>query len=297
MEKGMQFQPQSSSVREGYLLEVPQADIEPNPSQPRRRFPRQQIEALAASLQGQGVLQPLLVRPHPERPGSYQLVAGERRLRAIRQLGWPRVPVLVREISDQHLLEAALVENLQREQLTPIEEAGAYRDLLNRHGYTQETLAGRIGKDRSTIANMIRLLSLPPALQEDLEEGRLSTGHARALLAVQEPDRQVALRNRVLEKGLSVRETEQAVRNAKAPLVSGKSSGSGGGNGAAPPALPGREDIQYEAARDALEQSLGSRVEIRREGPPGRKSRGRIEIDFYSMEDFNRLFERMTRGR
>lgn len=288
----MQFQPQSSAVREGHLLEVAQADIEPNPSQPRRRFSQQQIEALAASLRGQGVLQPLLVRPHPRRPGRYQLVAGERRLRAVRHLGWGQVPVLLREISDEHLLEAALVENLQREPLTPIEEAAAYRDLLNRHGYTQETLAGRIGKDRSTIANMIRLLSLPPALQEDLEEGRLSTGHARALLSVSEPDRQVALRNRVLEKGLSVRETERAIRIARAPTTP---SLPGKGNCASSPALPGREDIQFEATRDVLEKSLGSRVEIRREGPPGKNSQGRIEIEFYSMEDFNRLLDLLTR--
>lgn len=292
----MQFQPQSSAVPEGQLLEVAPADIEPNPSQPRRRFSQQQIEALAASLRGQGVLQPLLVRPHPERPGRYQLVAGERRLRAVRQLGWRQVPVLLREISDDSLLEAALVENLQREPLTPIEEAAAYRDLLNRHGYTQETLAGRIGKDRSTIANMIRLLSLPPALQDDLEEGRLSTGHARALLSLSEPDRQVALRNRVLEQGLSVRETERAIRIAKAPTPpTAPGKGDGNGAGASSPRLPGREDIQFEAARDALEQSLGSRVEIRRKGPPGKNSQGSIEIEFYSMEDFNRLFDLMSR--
>jgi ParB family chromosome partitioning protein len=281
----------------GRLAELAAAAIEPNPHQPRRRFPPEEIEALARSIEAQGVIQPLVVRPHPDDPARYQLVAGERRLRACRLLGWSHVPALVRAVPDDALLEAALVENLQREQLTPIEEASAYRTLLQHHGYTQDSLAHRIGKDRSTIANMVRLLALPPLLQEDLETGRLSVGHARALLALPQAELQVALRGQVLAGALSVRDTERlAARQRAAPPPSPQAPPD--------PPQPGteRDALQFAAAREMLERRLATRVLIR----PGTQAAGtgagtgmgaggRIEIEYYSLDDFNRLYALLTR--
>jgi len=276
--------PTEAAVR---LQRLPLAEIEPNPRQPRRHFAEAKLEALARSIASQGVIQPLVVRPHPHAPGRFQLVAGERRLRAVQRLGWRDVPVLVRDIPDEALLEAALVENLQREPLTPIEEAGAYRTLLEQYRYTQEALAARVGKDRSTIANMIRLLALPPLLQEDLDDGRLSVGHARALLGVAEPERQVALRHLVLQRGLSVRETEQLVQRARAGQ---------GPTRATPPAaaLPPAEALQFQAVQEMLERRLATRVVIQRKGG-GEAGSGRIEIEYYSLDDFNRLYELLVR--
>lgn len=270
------------------VVELPVAAILPNPRQPRRQFSPERIGRLADSIATQGVIQPLLVRPHPALEGRYQLIAGERRLRAIRHLGWPQAPALVRALPDQALLETALVENLQRDQLTPIEEAQAYRDLMEHHGYTQEALARRVGRDRSTIANMMRLLALPPGIQADLEAERLTVGHARALLAVPDPARREALRERIVTAGLSVREAEKlAAREKPGP---GAAKPPALQNPGAPPRVapeaPG-DAAKWEAVRDALESRLGTRVAIHREPGPG----GRIELDFYSTDDLNRLFD------
>lgn len=278
----------------GRLIELPLGRIEPNPRQPRKRFPAEQIEALAESIRAQGVIHPLVVRPHPEAPQRYQLVAGERRLRAVRLLGWQWAPALVREVPDEQLLEAALVENLQREELTPIEEATAYRTLLDQYGYTQDTLAGQVGKDRSTIANLVRLLSLPLSLQEDLEAGGLTTGHARALLAIPEPDRQVALRNVIVERGLSVRETERLVNRARKSgtnATDGRLAEQAGGV-----ELPAGLALQFQAVQEMLERRFSTRVIIRRgEQGSAATEAGRIEIEFYSLDDFNRLYELLVR--
>lgn len=278
----------------GRLIELPLGRIEPNPRQPRKRFPAEQIEALAESIRAQGVIHPLVVRPHPEAPQRYQLVAGERRLRAVRLLGWQWAPALVREVPDEQLLEAALVENLQREELTPIEEATAYRTLLDQYGYTQDTLAGQVGKDRSTIANLVRLLSLPLSLQEDLEAGGLTTGHARALLAIPEPDRQVALRNVIVERGLSVRETERLVnraRKSRTNATDGRLAEQAGGV-----ELPAGLALQFQAVQEMLERRFSTRVIIRRgEQGSAATEAGRIEIEFYSLDDFNRLYELLVR--
>ncbi len=278
----------------GRLIELPLGRIEPNPRQPRKRFPAEQIEALAESIRAQGVIHPLVVRPHPEAPQRYQLVAGERRLRAVRLLGWQWAPALVREVPDEQLLEAALVENIQREDLTPIEEATAYRTLLDQYGYTQDTLAGQVGKDRSTIANLVRLLSLPLSLQEDLEAGGLTTGHARALLAIPEPDRQVALRNVIVERGLSVRETERLVnraRKSRTNATDGRLAEQAGGV-----ELPAGLALQFQAVQEMLERRFSTRVIIRRgEQGSAATEAGRIEIEFYSLDDFNRLYELLVR--
>ena len=271
------------------LLHLPLAEIEPNPRQPRRHFSEEHLAALAQSIASQGVIQPLVVRAHPHVPGRYQLIAGERRLRAVQRLGWHEVPALLRDVPDEALLEAALVENLQREQLTPIEEASAYRTLLDQVGYTQEALAARVGKDRSTIANMVRLLALPPLLQEDLDAGRLTIGHARALLSLPEPDRQLALRGVVLERGLSVRETEQLVQRERSGE---RAAGPAAGGGAPTPAAG--EALQFQAVQEMLERRLATRVTIQHRGA-GAEGTGRIEIEYYSLDDFNRLYDLLVR--
>jgi ParB family chromosome partitioning protein len=209
--------------------------------------------------------------------GLYQLIAGERRLRALQLLGWAAAPAIVRAIRDTELLEAALVENLQREPLTPIEEAQALRDLLERHGYTQESLAGRIGRDRSTISNLVRLLELPLPIQEDLEAGRLSAGHARALLSVTDTVLQIGLRNEVVRRALTVRETERLIR-----IQSSDASAPAEEPVGAEPALT----LEYQAARQTLERKLGTKVGIRESG-----GRGSVELEFYSLDDFNRIFD------
>ncbi len=275
------------------LANVALERITPNRLQPRKRFPAAQLKRLAQSIESQGVIQPLVVRPHPARAGHFELVAGERRLRAITLLGWREAPVLIREVPDENLLEWALVENLQREPLNPIEEALAYRTLLDRYGYTQERLSRRVGKERSTVANTVRLLALPTAIREDLEEERLTAGHARALLALDDMARQLELRGLVLARDLSVRQTERLVKQHLAPA---KKS----------PRLPASEkgverDPKFLAVQEALEGKLGTRVAISRaehsvpdgkSAPGGQKEiEGKIEIEFYSLEDFNRLYD------
>ena len=266
------------------IVQIPLERIEPNPLQPRRQFDPERIRLLSQSIAHQGVIQPLVLRRHPSAAERYQLIAGERRLRALHLLGWSAAPAIVRAIRDADLLEAALVENLQREPLTPIEEAQALRDLLERHGYTQESLAGRIGRDRSTISNLVRLLELPLPIQEDLEAGRLSAGHARALLSVTDTVLQIALRNEVLRRALSVRETERLIRiqavEEAGPALEG------------PPAEPALSP-EYRAARQTLERKLGTKVGIRET-----EGQGSIELEFYSLDDFNRLYDWLIgRGR
>lgn len=253
--------------------------ISPNPLQPRRSFSAARIRSLAQSIAQQGVIQPLVVRPHPRDEDRYQLVAGERRLRAVRLLGWAAAPALVRSVPDENLLEAALVENLQREQLTPIEEAQALRDLMERHGYTQDMLARRIGRDRSTIANLVRLLALPVSLQEDLEAERLTVGHARALLPLEDTVLQLGLRNEILRRGLSVRDTERLVRR--------QASGGRANPEPAPDAEREAGAEAYGAVAESLERRFGTKVTVRRHG----RHEGSVELAFYSLDDFNRLFD------
>ena len=186
--------------------------IKPNPNQPRRYFEPKALQELSQSIKQQGVLQPLIVRIHPVLEGCFELVAGERRWRALKLAGETEAPVIIKKLGDDEALEVALLENIQREDLTPIEEGLCYQELMQLHGLTQEELASKLGKDRSTIANMVRLLVLPKAIQQDLEMGRLSAGHARALLSLSEPTEQLKLRERLLLKNWSVRETEKQVR-------------------------------------------------------------------------------------
>jgi ParB family chromosome partitioning protein len=248
------------------LLHVPLDQIRTNPYQPRQRFDPQRLQELAESIKQQGVVQPIVVR---RSHGSFELVAGERRLRAAQMAGFASIPALVKQASDQEMLEFALLENLQREDLNPIEEARAYHRLQHEFRLRQGDVARRVGKDRSSVANVLRLLQLPEVIQDDVEAGRLSMGHARALLALDLEAEQLRLRALVLAQGLSVRATEERVRKLRQPHA-----------GKGTPSRP----AHVMAAEDTLRRSLGARVAIR----VGRRS-GKIEITYKGEEDLQRL--------
>lgn len=249
---------------------VPVASIRPNPKQPRRTFNDAELAELAASIKENGLLQPLLVRPSPAVPDQFELVAGERRLRAVTALGWEDVSVVVREVDDNTLLVLALVENLQREALNPLEEAEGYQALSEEHGLTQGEIASSVGKDRSTVANMLRLLKLPPSVRKLVEAGSLSMGHARALLGLDDPIRMADLARQAVKEGWSVREME---RRAKKPA-------------AGPDRVPSKDPLTH-ALEEELRAVLGARVLIRanRAG-----TKGVIEVPFHTSEEFERVY-------
>ena len=243
---------------------IPLGAIRANPLQPRQSFAQPRIDELAESIRQKGILQPLLVRPVP---GGYELIAGERRFRAAQRLGLEQGPVTVRDVDYGELLEIALIENIQREDLGPLEEARAYRRLLDEFALTQEQIATRVGKDRSTIANALRLLLLPPAVQADIENGVLSAGHARALAGAGADQTKVALAREVVAQRLSVRQTEQLAKRAARPLA----------------------DAELRAAEQRLTETLGTRVRVVQR----RKGGGKIEIEYYSLDELNGLIERL----
>ena len=249
---------------ESELNTLPVAQIRPNPYQPRQHFDPERLRELADSIQQQGVVQPIVVR---RCDAGFELIAGERRLRAAQMAGYDLIPALVKKASDQEALEVALLENLQREDLNPMEEARAYQRLQTTFNLRQEQVAKRVGKDRSSVANLLRLLKLPSTLQADIESGRLSMGHARALLSLETEVEQRQLRDRVLAEGLSVRETEAQVRVRKR-------------NAAAKP----DKSAHLLAMEETLHLRFGARVAIK----PGRK-RGKIEITYQGEEDLQRL--------
>jgi ParB family chromosome partitioning protein len=269
--------PESPAGGEGEkLLELPPDRIDPNPEQPRQHIDPDRLSELAKSMIEQGIVQPLVVR----RVGSrYQIIAGERRWRAAREAGLAKVPVIVRQAEDRELLEIALVENIQREELNPIEEAGAYRRLIAELGYSQEQVAARVGKDRSTVANLLRLLRLPREIRGLIAEHKLSPGHARPLLTLDAPDAQIAIAKEIVEKELSVRDVERRVQAANRPVKTAKAT---------------RADANTRDAESQLEQALGTRVRVRRQGRKG--SRGRLEIDFHSEDELQRIYEAVLRG-
>lgn len=215
--------PRADAPAPAGLRGVPVDRIRPNPDQPRRVFDDRELQDLAASIREKGVIQPLILRPQPGEPAAYQIVAGERRWRAAQLAGVHELPAVIRDLDDSEVLELALIENVQRADLNAVEEAQAYRQLMDRFGHTQERLAEGLGKSRSHIANVLRLLTLPPAVLDHLQAGRLSAGHARALVTVADPE---ALARVVIAKGLSVRQTEALARGAAAPrLVKRPTSG------------------------------------------------------------------------
>jgi ParB family chromosome partitioning protein len=249
--------------------DIPLEAIDPNPAQPRRRFDPTTLAQLAGSIRRHGVLQPVVVRRSGDR---YELVVGERRWRAAREAGLDRVPAVVADVAPRERLELALVENVQRNDLNPIELALAFR-ALTEAGATQDQVGERVGLDRSTVANHLRLLELPRELQEDVEEGRLSTGHAKALLQVSNPERRRALRDRIVAEQLSVRASEDAARAAS-------SVGSRRRRPRASPAL----DPDAQQLLDSLRDRLQTSVRI-----VGQAGRGRLEIDYFGAEDLQRV--------
>lgn len=260
----------------GRSLELPIDSLEPNPFQPRARIRPERLAELAASIRESGIVQPILVRPHGVR---YQIIAGERRWRAAQHLGLATVPVSVREVDDEQLLELALVENIQREELSILEEAQAFQRLHEEFRLTQEQIARRVGRERPTIANTLRLLRLPREVRELLETGRLDAGHARALLALDAAEDQLVLAREAARRGLSVREVEARVARQRAPRA----------------ARPAARDANTRAAEEKLRAALGARVAIARRGKGGS-----LRIEFRSEAELQRLFDlllRATRGR
>lgn len=262
------------------FLEVDIDLIEPNPEQPRTHFDETKLEELAQSIRANGLVQPLLLRRAPG--GRYQLVAGERRWRASQRAGLRKVSAVIRDISNEQLLPLALIENIQRQELNPVEEALAYQKLIQDYGLTQEELARQVGKDRSSIANHLRLLRLPAEVQRMLEDGRLSMGHARALLSLEDENRLISLAEEILANQWSVRETEKAVKRAtNAPGDKERSTGNG----------TGQNDANIRAAELKLKRYLGTQVHIHFASQNG----GRLEIEFTSMSDLDRLYNLIMR--
>ena len=251
------------------------ADIRPNAYQPRREFSEEDLADLAASLEENGLLQPIVVRPAAgQGRGQWELVAGERRWRAATRLGWADIPAVVREVDDRTMLVLALVENIQRAQLNPLEEAEAYQRLGEEFSLTQQQIADVVGKDRSTVANAIRLMQLPASVRVLVGEGRLSAGHARALLGAPN-DRAIAdLARRAVDEGWSVRDVESEVQRSK-------------GTPRRRPRTEKQRDAAEKQLEEELQRALGTDVRIRY----GRGMKGKLEIQFHGAEDFERLFE------
>lgn len=262
--------PQAEEREEG-VQELHISNIHPNPNQPRRHFEESALQELADSIRQHGVLEPLIVRPVD---GSYKIVVGERRWRACQIAGVTVVPVLIRELSEREAMELALVENLQREDLNPMEEAEAYQRLLDEFGLTQEEVARRVGKERSTVANRLRLLGLRGRAREALVKGEITAGHAKALLSLNSELQRDSVVRRIMEEDLSVRQTEELVKRLQ---------------GRAKPPKPRKEtrqvrDVHWAAVEDEFRRVLGTKVNVVHQG-----SKGRIEIEFYDEEDVERI--------
>jgi ParB family chromosome partitioning protein len=246
--------------------------LTPNPRQPRQQMDEARLDELAQSIRSHGVIQPILVRRVGDRT---EIIAGERRWRAAQRAGLLKIPVVYRDVADERLLEVALIENIQREDLNAIEEAQAYRRLAEEFHLSQEAIAVAVGKDRATVANYMRLLKLPAEIRNDLASGALSMGHARALVTLADETAQRRVAREVVSRGLSVREAEALVRREQNPPV---------------PPLPKRVDPNTRAAETQLRVALGTRVRIVRKG-----AGGRIEIDFGNEDELQRLYETLTR--
>jgi ParB family transcriptional regulator, chromosome partitioning protein len=255
-------------------LDVDSDLLRPNQFQPRSTMDESKIEELARSIRANGIIQPIVVR---KKDGGYEIVAGERRWRASQRAGLLKVPVVVRDIPDDRLLAVALIENIQRENLNPIEEAHAYRRLAEDHQLTQEQIADAVGKDRSSIANYVRLLKLPQEVRANVGSGVLSMGHARALLGLPDETSQLRVARDIVARSLSVRETEALVKRASEPIT-------------IKPAAD--KDVHTRAAEERLRFALGTRVRIVR-----KRKGGQIEIEFGTEEELQRVFEMLTDGK
>src|SRR6267143_250016 len=253
--------------------------IDPSPLQPRGIFDESKLDELAQSISANGVVQPLIVRPKQDR---FELIAGERRWREAQRAGLTRVPAIVRNVSDDKVLELALIENIQREDLNPIEEARAYKKLIDTVGLTQEVVAERVGRDRSYVTNFLRLLRLPEDLQELVQAGRISTGHARTLLGLPDVAAQRRLARKIIERDLSVRATEQAVRQLTEPR-----------GRATKDAKPSVVDPNVRAAETRLRRHFGTQVRIVQASG---SAAGRIELEYYNQGDLDRIYGLLIRG-
>jgi ParB family chromosome partitioning protein len=285
-----------SAAQERATTEVPASDLQvipisrirPNPFQPRRVFDRAELAELEASLKATGLLQPITVRRHGD---AFELIAGERRFRAATNLGWTEISAVVRDFDDQTMLVLALVENLQRANLNAIEEARGYKRLLEEFKLTQQQVADVVGKDRTTVTNLLRVLSLPDSIQRMVENGELSTGHARALLALPPIHSALDLAKRAAAEGLSVRELEQIVRD----LSGGKPISSVDQKSSAPKSQssPSAPDPAVRRLEDDLRRHLQTdvRIQLAKDG------KGKIELSFYSDEDLSRILDLVTGGK
>jgi ParB family chromosome partitioning protein len=249
----------------------PIESISPNPHQSRQSFGESELAELAQSIKEKGVIQPILVTKTKD---GFQLVAGERRWRAAQKAGLDKIPAWIREVSPAEALEIGLIENIQRQDLNPIEEALAYQELIQRFKFTQEELSNRVGKNRSTIANFLRLLKLPDIIQRDLIDGRLSPGHARVLVSIESPATQKEIRDLVIRRSLSVRQTETLAKRTPSSRK--------------PKVIKDEIDTYLESLAKDLQNSLGTKVRIKRKG-----EKGKIIIEFYSDEELGRLVERL----
>jgi ParB family chromosome partitioning protein len=253
--------------------------VAPNPKQPRRTFVEAELEELTESIRTHGVLQAILVRPDPSRPEMFEIVAGERRWRAARRAGLKMIPAVVRAFDDRAMLEIAIIENVQRADLNPVEEAEAYKALMERFGRTQESVATQVGKSREHVANTIRLLSLPDDVREHVREGRLSAGHARALLKTADPSHFAGI---VISRQLSVRDTEALAREEKKPKDKSASS----------KAAPGEKDVDTAALELDLQRALGLDVEI-----VHTDGKGEVRIKYAQLEQLDEICRLLTRPR
>ncbi len=269
--------PTAEAPKQAGTSTVPIDLIRANPDQPRRHFPKDELEELAASIRERGVIQPVVLRPDPGRNGGYQLVAGERRWRAAQIAGVHELPAVVRDLDDREVLELAIIENVQRADLNPIEEAAAYQQLAHKFGYSQEELARVMGKSRSHIANALRLLNLPEPVLDMLRDGTLSAGHARALINAPDP---VALARKAIAEGWSVRDVERHAREV---------TGRGNRRTAAPP--PSSKDADTAALESDLSAAIGMRVAI---GHDQKSGGGEVRIRYRTLEELDNLCQKLT---
>jgi ParB family chromosome partitioning protein len=262
---------------DGSEFELALDDLSPNPYQPRSSLSEEALDELVASIREHGLLQPLVVR---SRDARWEIVAGERRWRALKLLGWKSAPVMVRDLTDEQMLLVALVENLQREELSALEEARSYQQLADEFGLTQQKIAARVGKDRSTVANALRLLLLPATVQEMVHDGRLTAGHARAILGLRGEAAQQRMAEEIASQGLSVRQAERRVQRLREPPSATATTKRTGQT----------EDPHVRHARQVLERALGTEVAVRLK----RGNAGEIRVQFHDAEDFERLLGLMT---
>ncbi|UCE42475.1 MAG: ParB/RepB/Spo0J family partition protein [Candidatus Aminicenantes bacterium] len=270
--KGLKaFLPEDYSIlKDEKFVDVDVDDLQPNPLQPRQDFDQDAIAELAQSIEETGILQPLVVVPEGN---HYKIVVGERRWRAAQKIGLTKVPAIVRHMTEEEQIEASLVENLQRKDLNPIEVALAYQKLIQESHYTQDAVAEKVGKDRTSVANTIRLLKLPLEIQKMVAEGKISMGHARALIPLEKPDQQIFLSRLIVEKNLSVRDVEKMISEKRQ----------------SPSSTPKPElDPDLQALQENLVEALGTKVII-----SGNSDKGIVKLFYFSMEDLNRIFDKI----